>query len=293
MFNIFKKKSSYLKKETYKESIIRGALVVVDIGCRWGFADKFINEMDNVVVYGFDPDIEECKRLRNLYKNDNIQLVPIGLADKLGSGILYLTNEPACSSLYKPDIRLTENYPALDCAREVSQIEVKVSTLDIWTKEVGIDYVDYIKIDTQGAELNILKGAAEILPTVRFIEVEVEFNPIYVGQPLFSEVDLFLREYGFVLWKLSNLVHYGRKDESEMVLKNDTINYDHYRQEHQVRGGQIYWADAFYIKKEIIDTMYDDKSIEQIKRDSAMAERLGFLDLKYRLDQEYQNREAV
>ncbi|EGG98442.1 methyltransferase2C FkbM family domain protein [gamma proteobacterium IMCC2047] len=220
--------------------------------------------------------MEECKRLEELYDNDNIQLVPVGLSDKPGKKILYLTNEPACSSLYKPNENLTKNYPALDCAREVSQVEVEVSTLDVWAKDVGVDYIDYIKIDTQGAELNILKGASEILPSVRFLEVEVEFNPIYDGQPIFSEVDLFLRGYGFVLWKLSNLVHYSKNDESEIIMSNDSINYDHHRLEYKTRGGQIYWADAFYVRKEIIDTVYDEKSIEQIKRDAEIAHRLGF-----------------
>ena len=60
-----------------------------------------------------------------------------------------------------------------------------------------------------------------------------------------------------------------------------------------MRGGQIYWADAFYIQKEIIDTNYQDKQVEQIKRDFEMAARLGFMDLKYRLEQEYQSRVVV
>ena len=97
----FKNKNNSL----YQES---RPLIVLDIGCRWGFADKFISDdMDSIIIYGFDPDIDECERLNELYKNKNIRLVPIGLADKPGNRKLYLTSEPACSSLYKPDINLS------------------------------------------------------------------------------------------------------------------------------------------------------------------------------------------
>jgi Methyltransferase FkbM domain len=73
-----------------------------------------------------------------------------------------------------------------------------------------VSRIDFIKLDTQGSELEILQGGVRALAGVRCVEVEVEFNPIYRGQPLFYEVDAFMRGQGFVLWKLTNLVHYAR-----------------------------------------------------------------------------------
>ena len=277
------------KKKKYSRENNR-SLTILDIGCRWGFADKFVNDTNNLIIYGFDPDAEECERLEKHYNNSNIKLIPLALSDKSGISKLYLTSEPACSSLYKPNKVLTENYPALHCAQEISQIEVKTSTLNDWLKETDVNSVDYIKIDTQGSELNILRGATNILSSVRFLEVEVEFNPIYDGQPVFSEIDLFLRKHGFMLWKFSNLVCYSKDGESNITLPNNSINYDEHRYEFPVRGGQIYWADAFYIQKDIIDVKYNKNSIEQIKRDSSMASRLGFLDLRLRLDKELTRR---
>lgn len=281
MTNIIKKVSNYFNKT---EEIM--PLVIVDVGCRWGFADKFIVENDDVEmkIYGFDPDAEECKRLENIYSEQkNITLVPVGLAEEPEEKVLYLTKEPACSSLHKPNTRLTQKYPALDCAKEVEQITVNVSTLDIWAKEEKLNYIDYIKIDTQGAELSILKGGENILSTMRFLEIEVEFNPIYDGQPVFSDVDHYLRKHGFVLWRFSNLVHYSQNEESNIILGTDTINYDQHRLEHELRGGQLYWADAFYIKKDIVDTKYDKDSQSEIVRDAKIAKMLGFLDLEDRL----------
>jgi Methyltransferase FkbM domain len=56
----------------------------------------------------------------------------------------------------------------------------------------NINNVDAIKLDTQGSELDILRGATHVLPTVSLIDIEVEFNELYDGQPLFCDVDRFL-----------------------------------------------------------------------------------------------------
>jgi FkbM family methyltransferase len=273
-------------KNFFKNS--RQEIVIIDIGCRWGFADKFLQKNFSFPtrIFGFDPDKKECERLNHIYQEKNItniKLIPVGLSNIEGKQKLYLTKEEACSSLYKPNEYLTHNYPALSCAKEVSQTEVSVSTINSWVKQEKLDYIDYMKVDTQGAELKILEGSSDILSTVRFLEVEVEFNPIYDEQPIFSEVDLYLRKFGFVLWKFSNFVHYSKDNESKIELINNSVNYDHHKLEFPTRGGQLFWADAFYIQKEIIDTNYTTNNKQQLQRDMELSEALGFLDLKQRL----------
>ncbi|GHZ26231.1 2-O-methyltransferase NoeI [Vibrio cholerae] len=282
-FNVTESLKAIFNKNESEE---RSPAVVLDIGCRWGFADKFSDDITNgeIKVYGFDPDVKECENLKERYKNlKNVQLVPVGLSDSEGRRILYFTNEPACSSLYEPISRITSLYPALDCAKTVKQFEVDVTTLDLWCEKEGLSNADYIKIDTQGSELNILKGGMSILKTTRYLEVEVEFNRIYEEQPIFSDVDKFLREQGFVLWRLSNLSHYSMGNESEIIIGKDHINYDDYIYENDARGGQLFWADAFYVKEDIINLNYKGSSRNTIRNDALIAERLGFKDLSLRI----------
>src|SRR5947209_2127459 len=167
----------------YKHLLGRN-LVVLDVGCRWGFADFWQQLSPYIVLYGFDPDPVECERLRASYKDPNVHLVPLALADEPGERTLYLTREMACSSLYRPDPSLTASLPELACASEVGTSKIRVTTLDEWSAANGVSGIDFIKLDTQGAELDVLRGGGRALDSVRALEVEVEFNPIYMGQPL-------------------------------------------------------------------------------------------------------------
>jgi FkbM family methyltransferase len=253
-------------------------LVVLDIGCRWGFAEKFTQNKDAFRVYGFDPDVAECARLALRYEGLDVCLVPLGLAGQSGKRTLYITHEPACSSLLRPDPYLTDNYPALACARLVSTTEVDTTTLDAWAEQSQVGTIDYIKLDTQGTELEILQGGIAALKSVRCIEVEVEFNPIYLEQAIFSEVDLFLRAQGFVLWKLTNHVHYSSKGNPESPLSEDSVFYDDRQQvKHASFGGQLYWANAHYVKKDVLDLV--STSEFQRLRDVQLFDTLGMPDV--------------
>lgn len=256
-------------------------LGLVDVGCRWGFADQFIQYLDVFRLYGFDPDSNECERLEKLYASSKITLVPLGLADHEGESTLYMTKEPACSSMFEPIKALVNSSPALDCARKVSEAKFQHTTLDYWLARCGIKHIDHIKIDTQGAELLVLKGAEKALESVRSLEVEVEFNPIYEGQPLFSDIDVFLRKKGFVLWKLTNMAHYGRDAENSIELGEDSTHYDERSEIRHKYGGQLYWADAHYVRAEIADAEFT--SSQQLIRDIILMESLNHLDLEKRL----------
>jgi hypothetical protein len=108
-----------------------------------------------------------------------------------------------------------------------------IETLDDVLAGAGIQEVDFVKLDTQGSELPILRGASRTLGQFVFgIDVEVELNVLYEGQPLFGDVDAFLRRYDYELHELTprSLARYSG---------------------HGLEGGgrgQAVWADALYLK---------------------------------------------
>src|ERR1700733_7852657 len=107
-------KSQDVAFERIKARLTR-KIVVVDVGCRWGFSDIWKRLEPKVSLYGFDPDSAECERLRPAYEDQDVELVPLALADKPGQRTLFLTKDLACSSLYKPNPELTRNMPELAC----------------------------------------------------------------------------------------------------------------------------------------------------------------------------------
>jgi len=278
---VYKTSFPFIAKLLNKQ--VEDPIIAIDVGCRWGFADKFLSLEEGIQLYGFDPDQDECAALEKRYNAQNIHLIPLGLSNEVGQKKLYITKEPACSSLYKPSSYLTDRMPALQCAKEEKQADIDVTTLDIWAKDNDITRIDYLKLDTQGSEYDILQGGNRLLSTVRFLEIEVEFNPIYEGQPLFSDIDLFLRSKGLELWGFKNFVHYGEGEDSEILLAPRYVHYDENQYETPARGGQLFWADAIYVHKEIVRAQSSIIGKGQRRRDLILADALGMHDIANRL----------
>jgi len=259
--------------EDKKPEELPSTINILDIGCRWGFAEKFVQpeNLGAFKIYGFDPDVDECARLQQHYMGlpeGTIECIPQALAGKPGKRNLYVTKEPACSSLYPPIQYLVDRYPALDCIRLEKMISVNVTTLDRWGEENGIGDIDYIKIDTQGSELEILQGGENLLKTVRCIDIEVEFNPIYEGQGLFFEVDAHLRRHGFQLWRFANLVHYSQGAKEIDTGEKNLIHFDSKVScDSPAYGGQLFWADARYVHSSVLmgESQYASRKQKDIR----------------------------
>ena len=65
--------------------------------------------------------------------------------------------------------------------------------------------IDFMKIDVQGGELDILRHGVNTLGNVTVVQLEVEFVPVYKDQPLFGDLQVFLRDQGFQLHKFIDI----------------------------------------------------------------------------------------
>jgi len=95
--------------------------------------------------------------------------------------------------------------------KEGKQRRVQMRTLDRLVKEFGVgDNLDGLKLDVQGAELEVLAGAADTLKQCKVVQVEVSFRRVYEKAPLAHELIRFFAEQGFRIFDISTL--YKRKD---------------------------------------------------------------------------------
>ncbi|HEU5003764.1 MAG TPA: FkbM family methyltransferase [Actinomycetota bacterium] len=255
-------------------------IVVVDVGARWGFASTWDDLGDRYVAIGFEPDAEECRRLQELHRRSGAphRVAPVALGPRSGVATLHVTRQPACSSLYPPSAAAYERHPGLGVITPESSVMVELAVLDEWCAAEGIARVDVIKVDTQGSELGVLEGAQATLAGVRAVEVEVEFNELYAGAPLFGDVDRFLRRRGFVLWRLRDLAHYGQAGADLGWRTPDVWQLDDGAHRFDSGPGQLFWANAYYLRREVA---YPAAGLgwHQLVRDACITGALGFHDV--------------
>ncbi|MEN6386830.1 MAG: FkbM family methyltransferase [Phycisphaerales bacterium] len=185
-------------------------------------------------LIGFEADENECQKLNECYKGQGYTFLPYFIGD--GSKRTFnIGTFGATSSLYEPNMKLLENFQNLPHLHKV------VKRIDVLTKRLDdipqVQAADYIKIDVQGAECDVFKGAENLLKEVMVIHTEVEFIPLYINQPLFGDVDVFLRQKGFLLHEFHRHAMAGR------AIKPFIVNNDPNRP-----LSQVMWADVIYVK---------------------------------------------
>lgn len=181
-------------------------------------------------LVGFEPVASECERLNSI--DPAQQYLPFAIGDG-SKAVLHVCSHPMTSSLYEPDTALLEKFQALaELTTVVRREPVRTRRLDDIDEAAG---ADYLKLDVQGAELAILKGARKLMSSILVVHTEVAFVPLYRGQPLFADVDGELRRHGFVFHRFMGISGRAYKP----FLKNndpaDSIS-------------QHLWADAVYVR---------------------------------------------
>tara|TARA_Y100000768_G_scaffold191416_1_gene143508 strand:- start:35 stop:973 length:939 start_codon:yes stop_codon:yes gene_type:complete len=186
------------------ESLLKNKkLFGLDVGAQGGFnSDKFFPEKYNKYFESIlvDP-------LKNSLKNEESKyIINKGLWSSKGVKKLYILNKrPQSSSMYEPDKRSLTVYGFEEKdfhLFDVSKTEmVECDTLSSSLKELNINALDYLKIDTQGAELEILKGLENYRPLI--IKCEVQIFPMYKKEPSWTEVTELLYKLGYIVseWK--------------------------------------------------------------------------------------------
>ena len=166
---------------------------IIHIGGHYGeeLQDYIDNGIQNVMV--FEPLSDNFNVLSEKASdlNANIEGYQIALGSKKGKATMYVSdNEAQSSSILKPAIHLTHHphvkFPTTE--------EVEVDLLDEYDCK---DY-NFINMDVQGYELEVLKGATETLKQIKYVYCEVNRAEVYEDNALVEEIDDFLGEYGMV-----------------------------------------------------------------------------------------------
>ena len=246
---LYSQKEVVMKKTVFSMLDLRERIDIVDIGANPIDGEppyKKLLDANLANVIGFEPNKDALMRLNEM-KSPNETY--IGKAVYNGSKQeLKLCRAQGMTSLLEPNASLLgylHGFSEWGLVEKRQQIQT-VKLDDV--KE--IKNMDYLKIDIQGAELEVFKNATNALSNCCVIHTEVEFLPMYENQPLFSEVEMYLRELGFFFHKFSPLV--------SRVIKPMYINDNPYSE-----LSQVTWADAVFIRD---FTQFNRLSIPQLKK---------------------------
>jgi FkbM family methyltransferase len=165
---------------------------------------------------------------------------PVALAGPEGRVPLHLLAVPTNHSLLPPNEAFTRRY-AMEKFAKVGEIEVSATTLDqvVFGSDdaaphAALPWGEFIKLDTQGSEYDILTGAERTLrENTLAVFCEVEFCELYQDQKLFSDVERFLRERGFSFFGFLNFAGRSRKQLDKRT---------------ELGRERALWADALFFK---------------------------------------------
>jgi FkbM family methyltransferase len=182
-------------------------------------------------VLGFECVQSECDRLNAMGREGHTYL-PYAVGDGRERDF-HECNYPMTSSLYEPNTPLLAKFQNLEnLTQVVKKGRLATHRLDDMPEAAG---ADFLKLDVQGAEVDVMNGADQVLADAVVVHTEVEFVQMYKQQPLFAEVDQRMRKSGFVFHKFAGIA--GRTFQP-LVVNNDV----------NAMLSQMLWADAVYVK---------------------------------------------
>ena len=180
--------------------LVDNKLIALDVGAQGGFfesnifAKKYNNFFDPIVV---EPLSNEAEKL----SKKNYKVITKGLWSTNCKKKLYVLGKRlGSSSMYKPS---KDNYDLYNFKKKdfslfdiTNEIEVECTTANESLNKLNIKHLDFLKIDTQGSELEILKGLGEYRPLI--IKVEAQVVPMYEDVPNWSELMNYLYKINYM-----------------------------------------------------------------------------------------------
>src|SRR5215510_118670 len=225
---------------------------LIDVGASGGIEQHWLVFAKNLLAFGFEPLVAEVERLNRLEKHSNISYIAAKLTgpskmaeehDRIVEKIQHKNNQPFPRTSAVRAMSLL----AMDYAKSVfdpsgtGAMTDESITLDKFLSGKSDVDVDFIKIDTDGYDYDVLCGGDVLLTKspVLGLFVECQFHgSVHQDANLFSNIDRFLRSRGYSLFDIE-VYRYSRGTLPKPFFYDITA---------QTLEGQVLWGDALYLR---------------------------------------------
>ena len=182
-------------------------LVIADVGAAYGLP-LHLRALDSVATLClFEPNAERAQELRDMYAarglGPRVHVSTSALASTDGARTLYVTNAPTGSSLLKPGSEAALDRGDPGYFYPLREVQVQTRRMEDALAEERVARVDFVKLDVQGAELDVLQGLGDRhLGALLGAELEIGFPGAYIDQPGYAELHSYLESHGLELFDL-------------------------------------------------------------------------------------------
>jgi FkbM family methyltransferase len=182
--------------DDHQRHLVTDAKTIFDVGANVGQSAKTYRRLYPLAdIWSFEPFPASYEALCGSLTNQNFHPIALALSDRISKTELNIGAVSITNSLLR---RQTDTGKT---------IEVQTDTIDHFCSERGISNIDILKVDVEGAEERVFRGAREMFSrqAIRSVFVEVYFRPVYERMPLFWDLNAHLNKFGFGLCGLYSL----------------------------------------------------------------------------------------
>ncbi|MEQ9567481.1 MAG: FkbM family methyltransferase, partial [Pseudomonadales bacterium] len=207
-----------------------------DVGAHWGESIEFFCSLfETPRIFSFEPDPDSFKRVLNtLAQYSGCEAFNIALSESPGrssffrSSLSHLNSLSPINLLSRDHIRLVQSANSIERDEIVKEFNHEISvvceTLDSFVRNQNIEHIDLLKLDVQGGEAQVLRGATSAITNVGVLVVEISLFDFYETRTTFGEIEKYLPS----TFKLHSLLE----------VSNNPAN------------GRTDWVDALYVNSD-------------------------------------------
>ncbi|XWK85975.1 MAG: FkbM family methyltransferase [Phormidium sp.] len=192
--------------------------IFFDVGANIGdYAKELREEFPNATIYVFEPNANTFEKTQNNLANLDIYCFNFGMGNQAEKKKIYSYARDKSSqhaSIYK------EVLCDLHKAQSVVEIEIEITTIDKFCGDKDIKYIDFLKIDTEGNELEVIQGATQMILENRLGIIQFEFNEMNIISRVFLR-DFYKILAGYNIYRLDSnkLIHLFEYNSTNEIFK--------------------------------------------------------------------------
>ena len=191
-------------------------IVVFDVGAHYGETIKlFHKKLKLEKIYSFEASPENYKILKKniiKYNSKKIETFNYGIGEKISKDYINQTLESSSSTINKLNINskyFKKKLKVLNIKDKDNfhyKVPIEIITLDYFIEKNKIEYIDLLKIDTEGYELNVLKGLSKHNKKVKLVYLEHHYDDMIIKNYKFGDIHQLLKNNGFIMIQKSKML---------------------------------------------------------------------------------------